>query len=486
MSETQQSFEYYRDNFFVDPRHPQKSHMPEIAGAMARGILDSSDLDGGVPEGPVTDFARELVADYQAARNFDHLSVAQIHPADNIPATLAHFASTIRNNNTIIGEVSPVETSYEMESVQWMAANVAGYDSAEASGSLGTGGTNANYTAMAVAREQLQQDGWQGVAPVKIFASSMAHYSIKKAANLLAPRGIIEVDKVPLRPGDYRMDPDALQERIAQANSENKRTMAIVGIAGETETGLVEDLDDIAEIAEANSAYFHVDGAYGAPFKLSRVGFLFDAVKRANSLTIDPHKYLYTPYPGGAVIFKDARQHALLKAYNEDGANYMFKEDKEVKNFIDSTYLGQKRLEGSMGGQSAATLHAVIRCFGETGIGALLDHNLDMTQLFAEKMIGFKELKPAHEPQLNTLCLEPTEEIRASYPNIDHKLEKVSRELEDRYGIYLSTTSLPDRTEGSDKHHKVFRFVSTHPHTDENSIEFVANSLKKTWKEIDD
>ncbi len=479
---SRQNFERVRDTYFINPDQPDVESLTDASAIILDGFANRGEpgqpLDEAVS--PAQAIGYDLAADYKGARRFDNLSVAQLHPTDNVPAILANFASTLYNNNTIIGEVSPLETDYENQAMQWLFENIAEYDPAHASGSLVSGGTSANHTAMLVAREALQEQGWDGVTPVKLFASSMTHYSISKAARMLAPRGIIQVDQVPLTP-EYTMDVDALHEKVKQARADRQLILGIVAVAGETETGLVDDLSTVAQIAGENDVYFHVDGAYGAPFILSRARARFEAVKESRSLTCDPHKYLYTPYSSGSIMFRDGADHALLEALNSEGEGYMFKGDAAKlaarERFVhNTTYLGQKRIEGSMGGQAASALHATIKHIGREGLASLLDHNLDMTEEFADEVLRVApELKLSFEPQLNTVCIEPAE----AHSGNDARMEKISAELEDK-GIYLATTSLPTPDGGR---RKVLRFVATHPHTDSGDVQYIAESVSRAWEE---
>jgi aromatic-L-amino-acid/L-tryptophan decarboxylase len=477
--------------YFIDPRLQDGVHIADATHALVRGLQDPATLAehdlAGNPYAPVV---HELAADFQGARRFDHLSVAQLHPAGNGIGMLAHTASTYFNNNTIIGEVSPVETSYESYAVKWLLRNIAGYDPDKASGSLVSGGTSANHTALTIARERLQALGWDGRSPVKLFASQMAHYSVSKSARLLAPGGLIEVERVPLERGGYRMDPFALRERVHQAKRDGQPIMGIVAVAGETETGLIDDLDAIAEIAQEAGTYLHVDGAYGAPYRLSKARPLFEAMSASNSITCDPHKYMYVPYAAGAIMFADAHEHGLIEGLNDDGEGYMFKVDQGKvqthSDFVNNTvYLGRQRIEGSMGGQAATALYMTVRHLGEKGLGALLDHNLEMTAVFAEEIAASPSLQLSFTPELNTACVEPTAEAAAAAGDeVDAKVEAVTAAMERDHGIYLSTTSLPKRTGDRSGKQKVFRFVSTHPYTEEDAVRKIAQTLTETWEQV--
>jgi glutamate/tyrosine decarboxylase-like PLP-dependent enzyme len=193
---------------------------------------------------------------------------------------------------------------------------------------------------------------------------------------------------------------------------------------------------------------------------------------------------MYTHYPAGTILFKRASEHALLLGLNSDGEGYMFKDDDDKaqahRDFAqNTTYLGQNRFEGSMGGQGAAMLHLVIKHLGREGLGLLLDHNLDMTNVFAEEIRTSNDLRTSFDPELNTVCIEPAELARGN----DARVEAVSAELERRYGIYLSTTTLPNRN-GLDGKRKVFRFVASHPYTDADDVRYIAKALSETWREL--
>jgi glutamate/tyrosine decarboxylase-like PLP-dependent enzyme len=511
MSERQLSFEEVRDRFFINPKNPD----PEVVKSGIGHLVDSW-LDGKTKNLLKDDLdeldaiSLEIVSDYLGsgpydgtakggARRFDELSVAQVHPVDNIIGLFSHVASTLANNNTIISEDSPLESEYETKAVKWMLEHIAGYDPEVASGALVSGGTSANITALLVAREALQDseftaDPWDGKSPIKILASVMTHYSIDKTSRILGPRGLIQVDSVPLIPGSYTMDPNALREMVIRSRSVGEKIMAIVAVAGETETGLVDDLDSIAEIAQDNGIFLHFDGAYGAPFVLSRQGHLLSALSESDSLACDPQKYLYAQYSVGSVMFADSAHHELLGPLNDGGKHYMFKDDEarakaqaDLINISNPNInnLGHRRIEGSMGGQAASTLYNTIKYIGKNGLKQLLDHTLDVTTAFSDE-IGRQNsgLQLSYEPVLNQVCIEPS--LKAA--NNDERVELVSRSLYDDLGIYLSTTSLPV-VDGQDKdaraeYRKVFRFVATHPHTSEEDARYIAEELSKLWTKI--
>jgi len=519
-------FKQMRDAYFLDPHDPATAatRLTEAAQVVIEGVVGRKS-DTTAPAG-LHEFASLLATSYiegmpadssrgPAARYFDHLSVAQLHPSGFKPAILAALASIIANNNTIIDEVSGLETGMEQLAVQWLMTHIAGFDPAAGSGLLVTGGTLANIHALAVARCKLEQQhpklyrqtlasrvlGGAGLAgrtyksqPALLFGTSMAHYSIQKAAGLLGPQGMLNFKAVALEERGYKMDPLDLEKQLKKAKRRHIPVLCVVAVAGETETGVVDDISAIADITEKYGVYLHVDAAYGGPFRLSCNKKLFKGIERADSVTVDPHKYMYTPYAAGAILFKKASDHALLKGLNVAGASYMFQEAKSLRAQAQRSaslqrYLGEWRIEGSMGGQAAAMVYASIKTLGADGLGALLDHTLAMTKLFAAEMADCPGLVPAHKIELNTICFRADVDRRTLTPDrrkqLDDKIDTTLFNLEKKYGIYLRSTDLPCpepelRKRGIKE--KVVRAVFTHPYTGQNEVKYIADVLKQEWK----
>ncbi len=478
MSE-QVSFEEIRDNFFVDPRTHNDHHLAAATSAVYSSLIAEQPIGMYLPEelkgSLLGSVVEEMANDYTKARKFDHLSVAQLHPSGNILGILAHNVSTLTNNNTIVEEVSPLETSYERWSLEWMNRHIASYDTKESSGILTSGGTSANQTALLIARVATQRGRfggeWDGKQPVTILANEMAHYSIKKAAQMLFPRGQVDVEPVPLRADTLKMDTDRLDAIVKRHDESGRRILAIVGVAGETETGLVEDIDKIGDIAKSRNIFFHVDGAYGAPFVLSRAKDLFKGLSEADTITCDPHKYLYVPYSVGSLLIKNFELHGLLDQFNEDGKEYMF--NKEGHN------LGSARIEGSMGGQGASSVYWTLKVLGEQGMGALLDHTLDVTKTFAEAINENGTFRNVFEPELNTACVVPH-----VYSKDDGSYFSTVEKILAEDNIYLSRTNLPliNPATATVNNQDVFRFVATHPYTSCGDAEAIAGALSDAWK----
>ena len=136
-----------------------------------------------------------------------------------------------------------------------------------------------------------------------------------------------------------------------------------------------------------------------------------------------------------------------------------------------------------MGGQAAAALYWTLKQFGKDGIRKILDHNLEMTDYLAEIITKGGHLRALFEHDLNTICIIPNGESDCFPESMNPLIEETCAELEKQHGIYISTTTLPIADKDGARHRRdVFRVVPTHPHTDKNDIEYIAESLIETWK----
>ena len=185
---------------------------------------------------------------------------------------------------------------------------------AGAGGCFVAGGSAANLSALMVARDTASHRG-HGAARPKVACSEEAHSSVGKALRVLG----IEEYVVPSV--DHRLTGEALEAALAADPEGAADVVAVVATAGTTNAGIVDDLKGVAEVARRRKLWFHVDGAYGGgALFASSVRPLFDGVEQADSLVIDPHKWLFAPYDCAALLY---RQPALAKAVHTQDAAYL-------------------------------------------------------------------------------------------------------------------------------------------------------------------
>lgn len=279
------------------------------------------------------------------------------------------------------------------------------HNSRHALGAFCSGGTIANITALWVARNRLfapngafrgiAQEGLaralkhRGADGIAVLVSERGHYSLGKATDLL---GIGRDDLVKVKTdANNRIDLKALREECRRLQDRNTLPLALVGIAGTTETGNVDPLEAMADLAQELGCHFHVDAAWGGPTLFSdRHRSLLKGIERADSVTIDGHKQLYVPMGAGMVVFKDPTALSAI----EHHANYILRHG--------SKDLGSHTLEGSRPGK-AMLVHAGFSIIGRKGYELLIDMGIERARTFADMIRQHPDFELISEPELNIL-----------------------------------------------------------------------------------
>jgi aromatic-L-amino-acid decarboxylase len=203
-------------------------------------------------------------------------------------------------------------TRIEQQAIRWVGEFV-GFPAA--GGAFTSGGTISNLSAIAAARERAlpgsRHEGLRG-RPVGVYCSQEVHYSVTRAVELLGI-GSDQLRAIPLD-GLRRMRPDALAEAIDRDLASGATPVAVVASAGTTLTGAIDPLDEIADVCSERGVWLHVDGAYGLPAAGTRSrADRFAGLERADSCSVDVHKWLYVPKACGALLVREAD--ALASAF---------------------------------------------------------------------------------------------------------------------------------------------------------------------------
>ena len=277
----------------------------------------------------------------------------------------------------------------------------------DAYGNIVTGGTEANLMAIRAARNHARK--YKGIVDGEIIIPDSAHFSFKKAADMLNLKIVeVKIDE------NYKIDVESLKKVISD------KTVAIVAIAGTTELGLIDPIEEISEIALKNNIYFHVDAAFGGfsiPF-LKKMGYdlpVFDfSLEGVCSITVDPHKMGLAPIPAGGIIFR--------------------KEEYLDVMAVDSPYLTvktQSTIVGTRLGASSAATYAIMKYFGNEGYCRLALSQMENTHFLSEnlKKLGYEIVC---EPELNIVAF--------NHPEI--KTNDLAQKLEDR-GWKVSVAKCP-------------------------------------------
>jgi glutamate/tyrosine decarboxylase-like PLP-dependent enzyme len=233
-------------------------------------------------------------------------------------AALGDYLAAVSNKYAGVFFAGPGAVRMENLLVRWIA-DLVGYP-AGAAGHIASGGSIANLTAIATARDA---HGLRGAdyASAVVYLTSHAHYCIEKALRL-AGMGEATIRQVAMDAG-YRMRPDALEQAIAADQAQGLRPWLVVASAGTTDTGAVDPLDAIGAVARRERCWYHVDAAYGGFFLLTEHGRVaLRGIETSDSVVLDPHKGLFLPYGSGVVVTREAgpvlASHDYTGSYMQD------------------------------------------------------------------------------------------------------------------------------------------------------------------------
>ena len=248
-----------------------------------------------------------------------------------------------------------------------------------------------------------------------ILVSRRGHYSLKKAGGVLGigNQNVIALDT----DKKHRIDLAGLKRTIHRLKADNPKTciLAIVGIAGATETGTVDPLEKLARIARDNNAHFHVDAAWGGPTLFSKkYKDLLNGIQLADSVTIDGHKQFYMPMSCGMLYMKNPKALDVISYH----ANYV--------NRRGSVDLGIKTLSGSREANSLI-LDCALKIMGTKGYALLIDHGIETAAAFAKEIKKRDLFELVTPPVLNILTYRvcpPAFRKRTGKPRIRQKSGK--------------------------------------------------------------
>jgi glutamate/tyrosine decarboxylase-like PLP-dependent enzyme len=290
---------------------------------------------------------------------------------------LADLLAAAVNANVGAWRLSPVATEIEAQAIRWIAELI-GFPAA-CGGLFVSGGNMANFVGLLAARAaaagwDVRKEGLRGPAsgPLRVYASTETHTWIQKAADLSG----LGTDAIRWIPTDtaLRLDVGALRETLRRDRRDGDRPVMVVGTAGSVSTGVVDPLFDMAEVCRETGAWFHVDGAYGA-FAAAVPGTPRDlqALHLADSVAVDPHKWLYAPLEAGCILTRDPAR--LRNAFSYHPPYYHF--GQEAINYVD---LGPQNSRGFR----ALKVWLALRQVGREGYVRMIADDIRL----AERLVG--------------------------------------------------------------------------------------------------
>jgi aromatic-L-amino-acid/L-tryptophan decarboxylase len=328
----------------------------------------------------------------------------------------------------------------EEEVVRWLC-DLCGYGDTSW-GVLTSGGVMANIMALTVARDvhlarllgTEEPPRGARLEGVRVYASDQTHFSVERAVDLLGfPEGTLRIV-----PSDdaFRLRSEPVADAIAEDRTAGLTPFAISAVAGSTNTGSIDDVPALADLAEREGLWLHVDAAYGAAARLSaREAHKLPGLERADSLTVDPHKWLFQPYDIGGLLVK--RREDLLRTFHREPEYYaVWGPEERPLHWYQYSLEGTRRFR-------ALKLWLSWKHLGSSGFAALIERNVDLALHLTSRAgeLGFEVIRP----ELAVVCL------RLAPPRLDRmKTDELQRRLQRALEVsgagWVSTTTLRGRT----------------------------------------
>ncbi|MFH4883712.1 pyridoxal phosphate-dependent class III aminotransferase [Vibrio alginolyticus] len=363
------------------------------------------DLDNGnAPLKTVIDDAAELVAKNAIFTQHPDC-IAHLHTPPLMPAIAAEAMIAALNQSMDSWDQASSATYVEQKVVNWLCDK---YELGEkADGIFTSGGTQSNQMGLMLARDwivdklsahSIQKLGLPEYADkLRIVCSKKSHFTVQKSASWmgLGEKAVMTVDAN----ADGTMDVTKLDEVLNQAKAEGLIPFAIVGTAGTTDHGAIDDLDFIADMAARHDMWMHVDGAYGGALILSSQKARLKGCERANSISVDFHKLFYQTISCGALLVNDKSNFKFLLHH----ADYLNREHDELPNLVDKSIATTKRFD-------ALKVFMTMQSVGPKALGDMYDHLLEQTLEVADMIRDNKHFELLAEPSLSTVLFRATHE----------------------------------------------------------------------------
>ncbi|MDW2275013.1 MULTISPECIES: pyridoxal phosphate-dependent class III aminotransferase [unclassified Vibrio] len=363
------------------------------------------DLDNGnAPLKTVIDDAAELVAKNAIFTQHPDC-IAHLHTPPLMPAIAAEAMIAALNQSMDSWDQASSATYVEQKVVNWLCDK---YELGEkADGIFTSGGTQSNQMGLMLARDwiadklsahSIQKLGLPEYADkLRIVCSKKSHFTVQKSASWmgLGEKAVMTVDAN----ADGTMDVTKLDEVLNQAKAEGLIPFAIVGTAGTTDHGAIDDLDFIADIAAKHDMWMHVDGAYGGALILSSQKARLKGCERAHSISVDFHKLFYQTISCGALLVNDKSNFKFLLHH----ADYLNREHDELPNLVDKSIATTKRFD-------ALKVFMTMQSVGPKALGDMYDHLLEQTLEVADMIRDTKHFELLAEPSLSTVLFRATHE----------------------------------------------------------------------------
>ncbi|MGB5819588.1 MAG: aminotransferase class V-fold PLP-dependent enzyme [Saonia sp.] len=330
--------------------------------------------------------------------------------------------------------LSPVATEIEKQTIQWLCEFI-GVPSSYG-GIFVSGGNMANFTAFLAARTAkapaaFKEEGLSGTSrKLMVYCSKTTHTWIEKAA-ILFGHGTKSVRWI-ATDENHKMNIAALESAIKSDLKEGHQPFMVAGTAGDVSTGAVDNLEALATLCKSYDLWFHIDGAYGVPAAIvPELKATFLGIEEADSIAIDPHKWLYSPLEAGCTLVKNPKH--LVDTYSSHPEYYNFGNEHAEQNFY------EYGLQNSRGFR-ALKVWLMLQQVGRSGYAGMIKEDIELSELLFERATMHPELEAVTQSlSITTLRYVPLELSEKENEVYLNKLnETLVNELQQGGKVFLS------------------------------------------------
>ncbi|WP_459500483.1 pyridoxal phosphate-dependent decarboxylase family protein [Bacillus sp. C1] len=381
---------------------------------------------------------------------------------NNYVGVLADFLASGFNIFPTAWIVGAGAEQIELTTINWLKSMLGFPDSAE--GLFVSGGSMANLTALTVARQvKLNND----IENAVVYYSDQTHFSVDRALKVLGFKHHqicrIETDE------HLRISINALRKQIKEDRTKGKIPFCVIANAGTTNCGAVDPLNELADLCNDENVWLHADGAYGASAILSEKGSaLLQGIHRVDSLTLDPHKWLFQPYDVGCVLIKNSQY--LSKTFRMI-PEYI----KDTQTTIEEINFGERGIELSRRFR-ALKVWLSFKVFGVAAFRQAIEHGIMLAEQVEAFLGETKEWEVVTPAQLGIVTFRYTPCEVTTTDTINEINKKLVEEINQRGFAMLSTTELKGKV--------VIRLCSINPRTTTEEILQIMMKIKALAEEV--
>ena len=347
---------------------------------------------------------------------------------------IAEYIKAALNQNNLKWHSAPANSEIEKIVIEWISEFI-GYNK-KCGGVLVSGGSVANLMNLAVMRKvkggkKIKEKGIYNEEIMRVYVSEEGHSSIDKAMDILGlgSENLIKVK----RDENFKIQINELEKKISNDIKSGFKPIGVIGIAGTTNTGSVDPMDEIVKVCKKFSLWFMVDAAYGGPAAgLKEHKNLFKGMEKADSILLNPHKWMFVPFEVACVLIKNKQQlkntFSLIPEYLMGGTDIEERED--LMNYSIQLSKDFKALKVWM----------TIEVFGHSTISKAIKNDIEMALYAYEKIKNNNLFKPLHKPELSIFCFKYLSKLDNISDDILNK--KIIEEIEKDGRIFLSGTKI--------------------------------------------